>query len=114
MCEPNTVTLIADVAATLLMIKLLGPGASIVTDAVSEFTCQPVVITTRRSVQMPVVVRVHTELSDTHVVAPHPLPPTRETPLKSTNPSPRPTTVTLIDPLLPTLAETTSSTVAAS
>ena len=78
MCEPNTVTLIADVAATLPNIILLGPGASIVTDAVSEFTCQPVVITTRRSVQIPAVVRVHTALSDTHVVASLRVPPSRE------------------------------------
>ena len=78
MCEPNTVTLIADVAATFAGITLLGPGASIVIDAVSELTCQPVVNARRRSVQIPAVDRVHTELSDTHVVASLRVPPRRE------------------------------------
>ena len=76
-CEPNTVTLIADVAATLLGVKLLGPGASCVMALVREFTCHPVVRVNRLSVQMPAVNLLFTELSDTHVVASLRVPPSR-------------------------------------
>jgi hypothetical protein len=56
MCDPSTITLIANVAATMLAITLIGTGASIVDDAASEFACQLVVISRRRPVQVPVVV----------------------------------------------------------
>ena len=77
-CNPRTVTLIADVAATFVGITLLGPGPSNVIDAVSVLIFQPVVIANRRSVQMPAVERVQTQLSDTHVVASLRVPPMRD------------------------------------
>ena len=78
MWAPSTVTLMADVTAALLGTTLLGTGASMVMDAVSELICQPVVMTIRRSVQMPAVERVQTQLSDTHVVASLLVPPMRD------------------------------------
>ena len=70
-------TLMAEVEAPLLGMTLLGAGASWVMELVNELTCPPVVIAMRRSVQMPAVARVHTALSDTHVVASLRVPPSR-------------------------------------
>jgi hypothetical protein len=76
--NPSTVTLIPDEAATLLASTQLGTDTPMVSAAVNEFTCQPVVITNRRSVQMPAGVRTQTALSDTHFVASLRLPPNRD------------------------------------
>ena len=77
-CEPNTVTLVDPVAAALLILALLGPGASIVNDAVSEFTCQPVVIATWRRVQTPTALFARTDVPDIHTVRSAVLPPIRD------------------------------------
>ena len=78
MWAPSTVTLMADVTTALLGTTLLGTGASMVMDAVRELICQPVVITNRRSVQMPAVECVVTVLSDTQIVASLRVPPRRD------------------------------------
>ena len=77
-CDPSTVTLVDPVAAALLILALLGPGASIVSDAVSEFTCQPVVIDNRRSVQTPAALFERTELDEVQTVRSAVLPPNRD------------------------------------
>ena len=77
MLTPNTVTLIAPDAATLAIVTLLGPGASIVIDPVRLFTCHPVVMAMRRSVHTPMTVLGTIELSDRHSVISDALPPTR-------------------------------------
>ena len=92
------VTLVAPVAAALDMLTLLGPGASIVIAAVKLFTCQPVVMTVHRSVQIPMAALLTTELSERHTVATTGVAPTRTRLLKSRSPLLRDTTVTLIDP----------------
>jgi hypothetical protein len=66
---PTTVTLIAPDEATLDIITLHGAVASIVNDAVKLFLCQPVVVITRRSVQMPIACFVIMELSERQCVA---------------------------------------------
>jgi hypothetical protein len=75
---PSTVTLVVPVAAPLPILALLGPGASIVIDTVSEFTCQPVVIDTRRRVQMPAALFARTDVPDIHTVRSAVLPPIRD------------------------------------
>ena len=77
-CEPSNVTLVDPVAAALLILALLCPGASIVIDTVSEFTCQPVVIDTRRCVQMPAALFARTDVPDIHTVRSTVLPPNRD------------------------------------
>ena len=65
---PTTVTLMAPEAAAFNIMALLGAGASIVIDAVKLFTCHPVVMTVRRSGQMPIAALLTTELSEHHMV----------------------------------------------
>ena len=72
---PTTVTLIEPDEATLAIVMLLGPGASSVSDAVRLFICQPVVITTRRSVQIPIAGFTVTAVSEFHVTLSQPVPP---------------------------------------
>ena len=75
---PTTVTLIEPDDATLVIVGLLGPAASIVNDAVKLFTRQPVVMTVRRCGQMPIDDRAVTLLSDRHAVVCDRVPPTRD------------------------------------
>jgi hypothetical protein len=56
------------VDAALLVITLLGAAPSNVKAVVSEFTCQPVVNDTRRSVKSPIEAFVRTALSEAHTV----------------------------------------------
>jgi hypothetical protein len=93
------VTLRVPVVAALLGIGVLGSGASNVNDAVNEFTCHPVVNTTRRCVQMPDAALERTALDDVHTVRSLVLPPTRERTLSSECPACDPSTVTLIAPV---------------
>ena len=102
-CDPNTVTIVEPVAAALPIFALLGPGASIVSDIVSEFTCHPVEIDTRRCVQMPAALFARTELADVQTVRCAVLPPNREGMLESAIPTCVPNTVTLAEPVDATL-----------
>lgn len=86
-------------AAAFDMLTLLGPTASIVSDAVRLFICQPVVITTRRCVQTPIVDFDTIELSDRHCVAVDLLPLCRDIIVYVVAPAFTPSTVTLVAPV---------------
>ena len=80
------------------IMTLLGAGASIVIDVVKLFVCQPVVMTVRRCVHMPIACFATMELSDRHCVAWGTVPATRARVLNDTDATFEPTTVTLMAP----------------
>ena len=86
------------------MIAPLGAAASIVNDAVTLFTCQPVVRTVRRCDHVLIAVRAITHVSDLQGVFSDPVPPMRDGMLKSADPTLIPTIVTLIAPDAATFA----------
>ena len=75
---PTTVTLTAPLSAALTAMRELRPAASIVSDAVKLFTCQPVVMIARRSGQIGCNVRATTLDSDRQCVISDALPPSRD------------------------------------
>ena len=99
-----TVTHVAPDAATLLRMVPLGPGASIVRDAVKEFSCHPVVMPTRRCVQTPIAVRPMSALSDRQLVTSAADPDTRMRLVYAEEPTSTPRTVTLMAPETPAFA----------
>ena len=99
-----TVTDVAPDAATLLRMVPLGPGASIVRDAVKEFSCHPVVMPTRRCVQTPIAVRPMSALSDRQLVTSAADQDTRMRLVYAEEPTSTPRTVTLMAPETPAFA----------
>ena len=80
MCDPSTVTLIADVAPTLLDTALLDSGALCVIAIVNVFSCQPVVMAVRLEVHdaVPAVDLILITLSECHAVTPFEVLPSRD------------------------------------
>jgi hypothetical protein len=76
---PTTVTLVLPDDAAFEAQMLLGPGPSMVSEAVMLLICQPVVSTARRSGQMLAADLATTELSDRHSVVSDREPETRDT-----------------------------------
>lgn len=105
---PTTVTLCVPVDWPFVRIKELITGDVYVTCDVKLPACSPDVTLNGRDTPVPTAVLHNTLLSDRHIVDEPPLPPTRNIALEDQRPAPlRPTTVTLIDPVIAAFVVTT-------
>jgi hypothetical protein len=102
---PRTVTLAAPVAPALVRTMPLTATTSSVAAFVRLLNCSPAVTVTTRSPTLPA--NLHTTADDDpHAVVSIWLPPTRCDVLESKVPAPDPSTVTLAEPVAPTLPTT--------
>ena len=112
---PTTVTLVPPLLAALLAPTPLTTGASKLTARLTLPRCSPHDTATRPSVSRPDALRHTSPLSLDHTLAAHAVRPTRALLLAPLEPAPpRPTTVTLVPPLLAALLAAAELTLGAS